>query len=189
MRPGSTPAPPMYHAPVPSPDPTDLLAHHYQALIESVRRSWRVDEERAMDLVHDAIVRVYESFGTFDPGKGEFRGWVWGILRHVAAPKKQVLPGPEPVEHPEPLADLVVDEVAGFIRASVGALPEAYRKTVELRFYAGKPLGEIAKDLGVPIGTVKARLSRAPEMLRQSTTVQATTARLVLERMKKKPKG
>lgn len=64
MRPGSTPAPPMYHAPVPSPDPTDLLAHHYQALIESVRRSWRVDEERAMDLVHDAIVRVYESFGS-----------------------------------------------------------------------------------------------------------------------------
>jgi len=174
--------------PDPAPDLDALLLREYQSLVELVRRKWRLGEEDALDLVHDAIVRVYESFGTFDPAKGDFRGWVWGVLRHVSARKPEPRPEPAKAEEVSPLADLVVDEVAGFIRASAGALPEAYRRTVELRFYGGMALGEIAKELGVPLGTVKARLARAPEMLRQSMTVQATTARLFLEQMKKKRK-
>jgi RNA polymerase sigma factor (sigma-70 family) len=97
-------------------------------------------------------------------------------------------PGPEPVEAGAPLEDLVVEEVGALIRASVEGLPEAYRKTMELRFYQGLALQDIAKQLAVPLGTVKARLSRASEMLRQSSAVQATTARLVLDRLKKKQK-
>ena len=168
-----------------SPDPSDLLLREYQSLVDQVRRARKLDEEAALDLVHDAFVRVYESFQNYDPAKGEFRGWLWGVLKHAAIKKPQPGLRPEGAEDASPLADLVGEEVVKFVRSSVEALPEAYRRTVEMRFYEGKDMAAIAKELGVPLGTVKARLSRAPEMLRQGMAVQATTARLFLERKKK----
>jgi RNA polymerase sigma-70 factor (ECF subfamily) len=166
----------------------DLLQREYQSLIDQVRRAWRLGEEAAMDLVHEAIVRVYGSFANYDPEKGDFRGWVWGILKHASLRRPEKKPEAREPEEASPLADLVGEEVSRFVHGSVGALPEAYRKTVELRYYQGLPLAEIAKIQGVPLGTVKARLSRAPDMLRQSLTVQATTARLFLEHKKKSRK-
>ncbi|MBI2921858.1 MAG: hypothetical protein HYY18_12300, partial [Planctomycetes bacterium] len=85
----------------------------------------------------------------------------------------------DPVEA-SPLGDLVAEEVFRFVGASVAALPPAYRRTVEMRFFESLPVAGIARALGVPVGTVKARLSRAPDMLRQTLSVQATTARFVL---------
>ena len=167
------------------PDPSDLLLREYQSLVEQVRRSRKLDEEGALDLVHDTFLRVYESFQNFDPAKGEFRGWLWGVLKHVAVRKPQPGLRPEQADDASPLSDLVGDEVVKFVRSSVMALPESYRRTVEMRFYEGKEMAAIAKELGVPLGTVKARLSRAPEMLRQGMAVQATTARMFLERKKK----
>ncbi|MCC6738916.1 MAG: sigma-70 family RNA polymerase sigma factor [Planctomycetia bacterium] len=169
-----------------TPDPSDLLLREYQSLVDQLRRARRLDEEAALDLVHDAFVQVYASFQNFDPAKGEFRGWLWGVLKHVAVKRRPAPLKPEGASEESPLADLVGEEVVKFIRASVAALPEAYRRTVEMRFYEGKELAVIAKELGVPLGTVKARLSRAPDMLRQGMTVQATTARMFLERKKKR---
>ncbi|MBI2920567.1 MAG: hypothetical protein HYY18_05735, partial [Planctomycetes bacterium] len=81
------------------PDPGALLEREYLALVDAVRRHWRRDEESALDLVHDAVVRVYESFGSFDPAKGEFRAWLWGILKHAASGRPQPHPRPaDPVE-------------------------------------------------------------------------------------------
>ncbi|MCE9581916.1 MAG: sigma-70 family RNA polymerase sigma factor [Planctomycetes bacterium] len=167
-------------------DLPDLLLREYQGLVAQVRRAWKLDEEAAMDIVHDTIVRVYESIGGYDPEKGEFRGWLWGVLKHAAVRKPQPPLRPEGTQDASPLGDLVGEEVVRFMRASVGTLPESYRRTVEMRYYEGKSLAAIAKELGVPVGTVKARLSRAPEMLKQSMSVQATTARMFLEQMKKK---
>lgn len=168
------------------PELSDLLQREYQGLIDQVRRAWKLDEESALDIVHDTIVRVYESFGTYSPEKGEFRGWLWGVLKHAAIRRPRAALKPEGVEDASPLADLVGEEVVRFVKASVTALPESYRRTVEMRFYEGKDLAGIAKELGVPLGTVKARLSRAPDMLRQGMAVQATTARMFLERKKKR---
>lgn len=177
-----------YHSPVAAKDDADLpdlLLREYQGLLAQVRRAWKLDEESAMDLVHDAFLRVYSSFQNFDPAKGEFRGWLWGVLKHAAIKKPPPKLKPEEPVNDAPLAEMVGEEVISFIRASVSALPEAYKRTVEMRFYEGKDLATIARDLGVPVGTVKARLSRAPEMLRQSMTVQATTARMFLEQKKR----
>jgi RNA polymerase sigma-70 factor (ECF subfamily) len=49
----------------------------------------------------------------------------------------------------------------------VASLPEEHRLVVELRFFAGATLDEIAAALGCPLGTVKSRLHHALEKLRQ----------------------
>jgi RNA polymerase sigma-70 factor (ECF subfamily) len=49
----------------------------------------------------------------------------------------------------------------------VTSLPEEQRLVVELRFFAGATLEEIAAALGCPLGTVKSRLHHALGELRQ----------------------
>ena len=53
------------------------------------------------------------------------------------------------------------------VRQAVANLPEEHRLVVELRFFAGAKLDEIAAVLDCPLGTVKSRLHHALEKLRQ----------------------
>jgi RNA polymerase sigma-70 factor (ECF subfamily) len=56
------------------------------------------------------------------------------------------------------------------VQAAVAALPDEHRVVVELRFFAGLSLDEIATLLGCPLGTVKSRLHYALEKLRLAKT-------------------
>ncbi len=58
-------------------------------------------------------------------------------------------------------------EDAQRVRRAVASLPEEHRLIVELRFFSGATLDEIAVVLGCPLGTVKSRLHYALEKLRQ----------------------
>ncbi len=53
------------------------------------------------------------------------------------------------------------------IDAALGALPRQYRDAVVLSCLEGKPEAEVARELGVPAGTVKSRLARGLERLRE----------------------
>lgn len=66
------------------------------------------------------------------------------------------------------------DHNAAAMEAAVVALPEPYREIVLLRFYAGLSCPVIAEQLGVPVGTVTKRLSRAYALLRDSLEGKTT---------------
>lgn len=57
------------------------------------------------------------------------------------------------------------DESAALLSA-VRALPEAYSAVIHLHYYEGYSIKEIAKLLGLPVGTVGVRLARGRERLR-----------------------
>ncbi|GAA1659315.1 SigE family RNA polymerase sigma factor [Fodinicola feengrottensis] len=78
----------------------------------------------------------------------------WRRSRQLVALLRQSAAG-APVAEPE----LSPDRVA--VMAAIGRLPAAQRDTVALFYIADLPVNEIAATLGVPVGTVKARLSRA----------------------------
>ena len=59
-------------------------------------------------------------------------------------------------------------ERATEIRTAVTSLPEPYRETVALRFFAEASLDEIARQTGRPLGTVKTHLHRGLARLRAS---------------------
>ena len=58
-------------------------------------------------------------------------------------------------------------EDARRVRQAVASLPEEHRLVVELRFFAGATLDEIAAALDCPLGTVKSRLHHGLEKLRR----------------------
>jgi len=54
------------------------------------------------------------------------------------------------------------------LRAAIDALPEKYRAVVTLYHLQGRQYDEIARVLGLPMGTVKTHLFRAKDLLRKA---------------------
>jgi len=54
----------------------------------------------------------------------------------------------------------------------VAGLPEPYREVILLRYYGDCSCAEVAERLGVPLGTVTKRLSRAYDEMRRSLAVR-----------------
>jgi RNA polymerase sigma-70 factor (ECF subfamily) len=126
------------------------------------------NEEAAEEASQESFVRAFFALRKLE--KPElFFSWLLGIASRVALEtardkrkRKQMAPLPrEPAEPPGDGPDLVV-------RQAVGELPAPYRQVVLLRYYGGMSCAEVAKELGMPLGTVTKRLSRAYALLRES---------------------
>jgi len=133
------------------------------------------DRQAAEDLVQETLLEAWRSLVRFD-GRCRFSTWLYGILRHrflkarrrrraAQASTSEVLDGDSSAPSPERLAE--ASEDARRVRRAVASLPEEHRLVVELRFFAGATLDEIAAALGCPLGTVKSRLHHALEKLRR----------------------
>ena len=106
-----------------------------------------------------------------------FSTWLYGILRHrflkgrrqQNAARLSASDGLDqtPCIAYTPDRSAETSEDALRIRRAVASLPEEHRLVVELRFFAGATLDEIAAALGCPLGTVKSRLHHALKKLRQ----------------------
>jgi len=134
------------------------------------------DSHWAEDLVQETLVEAWRSLARFD-GRCRFSTWLYGILRHrflkgrrgpnaVRLSASDALGQKQCTAH-SPDQSAEVSEDAQQIRRAVASLPEEHRLVVELRFFAGATLEEIAAALDCPLGTVKSRLHHALEKLRQ----------------------
>jgi RNA polymerase sigma factor (sigma-70 family) len=65
----------------------------------------------------------------------------------------------------DPEEQLIKEQNIRLIQEVVGKLKPRYRKLIELRYFKEYSYEEIAEELGLPIGTVKAQLFRARELL------------------------
>lgn len=135
------------------------------------------DRHRAEDLVQETLVEAWRSLGRFDE-RCRFSTWLYGILRHrflkglrsrsiSPASREESFPELLVASWPTPPATAEHSEDALRVRDALADLPEEHRRVVELRFFAGAALDEIAAALGCPVGTVKSRLHHGLEKLRQ----------------------
>jgi RNA polymerase sigma factor (sigma-70 family) len=129
----------------------------------------------SQDVVQDACVRALRGIGNF--AGGDARSWVLTIVRRAAydwlrknrpAPIVATVDGdhPECAQLPEPGAGtaeswLIDREYEALFESAFAALPAPYRQTIALRHLQGLTYREIAETIGISIGTVMSRLSRA----------------------------
>jgi RNA polymerase sigma-70 factor (ECF subfamily) len=152
----------------------EVARDHGQFLFTvAYRLTGNVDDAR--DLVQEALLRVRRGLATYEPGSLE--GWLARIVTNVflddVRRKKrrpvQALPAePDLVVPPAVAADVAAD-AAGLsteIQAAIAALPEEFRVPVVLCDVADQSYEDIARALGVPIGTVRSRLHRGRKLLR-----------------------
>jgi len=145
-------------------------------------RLWRCalalgrDGHWAEDLTQETLVEAWRSLARFD-GRCRFSTWLYGILRHrflkgrrhqnAARISATDALGQTPSTADSPDCSAEASEDAQRVRRAVASLPEEHRLVVELRFFAGATLDEIAAALDCPLGTVKSRLHHGLEKLRQ----------------------
>lgn len=150
-----------------------LVDRHAEPLWRSARALCRDDQE-AEDLAQETLVEAWRSLRRFD-GRAAFSTWLYGILRHrflKSRRKRRPSPvdaeqvGAGPSRDSAPPAAAEQAEAARLVQAAVASLPDEHRAVLELRFFAGASLGEIAVALGCPLGTVKSRLHHGLEKLR-----------------------
>ena len=133
----------------------------------------RGDRERADDLVQDTLERALSRWHLRRAG-GNLRGWLYAILYNRFLSDQQRLRRRGP--HGALSEDAEIPGVAGgqdsalehrdLLRA-FSALPEEQRSVLLLIAVEDLSYEEAAQVLGVPIGTVMSRLSRARERLRR----------------------
>jgi len=144
----------------------------YGIALRIVRR-----HEVADDVAQEAFMRAHQALSTFDLDR-PFGPWICRIasnlaINHVRSPQAREAPLPEGhAETPAPgkgALDLVLEREAREVleRALLG-LPAEQRAVFALRTFEELSYREIADALGISIGTVMSRLSRARERLREA---------------------
>ena len=130
------------------------------------------DVTRADDLVQSCLVRAVAKQHLWQPGT-DLRAWLFTILhnQHVNVVRRAVreativgIEGEAESLSMQPNAYDVLQ--LRDLEVALAQLPEEQRQTVLLVGLEGLPYEEVAAILGVPIGTVRSRLSRGREQLR-----------------------
>ncbi|MEN8184919.1 MAG: sigma-70 family RNA polymerase sigma factor [Myxococcota bacterium] len=131
----------------------------------------------AEDLLHDVFLEVWNKAGDFDPQRGRVRGWLLMRVRCRAIDRARALQvarrhglaAPESPAPPPP--DLSAGPDAVRARRALETLPKEQRTVMELAYFGGLTGREIAERCGIPVGTVKSRLSAAMKRLRRELGV------------------
>jgi RNA polymerase sigma-70 factor (ECF subfamily) len=148
-----------------------LVERYERALLAGIRVR-RARADTVEEVAQEALVRAFENLGSLQKPESFF-AWLLGIAYHVA----QEIAGRERRERGR-LAQYahepaVAGPAAGWsgdaaLEAAIASLPDVFREVVLLRFYGGYSCAEVAQLLGVPLGTVTKRLSRAYQELREA---------------------
>lgn len=119
------------------------------------------DRGLAEEAVQETFLRAWRAGDRFDPELGSLRTWLFAILRNVVidlgrarASRPGVAEGGiEPSVEPfdEALLSWQVEE-------GLRRIGDQHRRVLIETYYRGRPYAEIAKELGVPEGTVKSRV-------------------------------
>jgi RNA polymerase sigma-70 factor (ECF subfamily) len=135
------------------------------------------NREEAEDLTQETYAKAVKGFSSFQPGTN-FRAWMYRILRNTFLTSRTGLKSFESIEETEDDSAAVVEHTPEsillqrldeeLVQRAIDELPVLYREALLL--YEGEEMSyqEISTALGIPIGTVMSRLSRARRALRDN---------------------
>ena len=140
----------------------------------------RLGQDAADDIVAETFLLAFRQRDSYDQARADARPWLYGIATNLIGRHRRAeirlyralaRTGADPVM--EPFTDRVDDQVSAGTasrRLAVGLarLPDQLRDTLLLVAWSGLSYEEAATALGVPVGTVRSRMSRARSKLRRT---------------------
>ena len=155
-------------------------------LIPRLRRYARAlvgDRAAADDLVQDTLERAWAKLHLYRRGT-DLRAWLFTVMHNVHVNKVRATRATDPLEDEMPeLAQRASQGDALMVRdldRSISRLPAEQRSVLLLVTLEDMSYEEVARTLGIPIGTVMSRLSRAREKLRAMMLGVSASAKLKL---------
>ncbi|MGH8519479.1 MAG: RNA polymerase sigma factor [Panacagrimonas sp.] len=153
-------------------------------LIPRLRRYARAlvgDRAAADDLVQDTLERAWAKLHLYRRGT-DLRAWLFTVMHNVHVNKVRATRATDPLEDEMPeLAQRAPQGDALLVRdldRAITRLPAEQRAVLLLVTLEEMSYEEVARTLGIPIGTVMSRLSRAREKLRAMMIGQSVTTKL-----------
>ena len=144
------------------------------------------DRAAAEDLVQETYLKACKGFASYQQGTN-FRAWIYRILRNTFLTSQAGLSAmaslddederplePETTDTPESI--LLASREQEKIQAALEALPVHYREIILLSDLEEMSYQEISQALGIPMGTVMSRLSRARGAMRRLLSQRAEGA-------------
>lgn len=158
------------------------LVRRYQRPITSYVFRMLGDYESALDVTQEVFIKVFNSLDRYS-SEYKFSTWLYRIAHNAAIDhmrRNSISPQSLETENadgayelqiesslPSPEVEQERSEWRTEIEAVVKCLPAAYRDLIVLRHSQDLSYDEIASVTGLPLGTVKNRLFRAREMMRE----------------------
>ena len=142
------------------------------------------NKEEAEDLVQEAFIKAFRALGSFNE-EYAFSTWLYKIavnncIDYLRKKRLQTFSYDKPMDmkdgtlrreyadyEPTPDNQLLSAEKSKFINQAIDELPPKYRTVIVLRHREEYSYEDIAEKLHLPLGTVKARIFRAREMLKR----------------------
>lgn len=149
----------------------------YAPRVKSYMLRQGADPATAEELAQETLLAVWRKAALYSDEKGSATTWIFTIARNLRIDRlrKEVVwqPLPEnnderPSEDPAPDEELSERERGERVRAMLAELPPDQSEVVNLAFIEGLSHSEIAKRLGLPLGTVKSRMRLAYQKIRDA---------------------
>ncbi len=140
------------------------------------------EQELVEDLVQEVFIKAFKNLATYS-NKYAFSTWLYRIATNhtIDYLRKKKLPtfsisdpiktkdGEVEVQLPDTSfatdAPIIKSERKAIVQEAIANLPEKYRKVIRMRHMDELSYDEIADELNIPLGTVKAHIFRARELL------------------------
>ncbi len=162
----------------------EAYEHLMQKYREPIRRHVaRMVRDRAMvdDLVQESFIKAFTSLGSYSSAYA-FSTWLYKIatnhtIDYLRKRKLKTFSIDQPVregdDRPYELPDatyrpdrhVMADQRRALIQEAIDALPPKYHRVIVMRHQQEMSYDEIADELGLPLGTVKAHIFRARALL------------------------
>jgi RNA polymerase sigma factor (sigma-70 family) len=164
----------------------DAIYSKYNKTVLSYLKNRIKDEMVAEELASDVMIKVHKSLSTYDETLSQLNTWIMNIAKNCMIDhfRKRTLPvvslesiytewanGDEDaqVDRLSPLKDtsnnpeeiLIENEVSVELMKKFKSLTEPEKTVAQLHFFDGLSYDEVAEQLSMPLGTVKAKLHNA----------------------------
>ena len=162
-----------------NPQAFKILVLRYQRMVFFYLRNFPFPEQVREDLAQETFLRAYRNIDRFDPAKGAaFSTWLMTIARNLAlnerakaGPRRERSGGFREEEYGRvdkgPQEILEQHSLKSRVREALSRLPEKFHTAVVLSYFDELSLEEIAQIEDCPVGTVKSRVFRGKQILRQ----------------------
>jgi RNA polymerase sigma-70 factor, ECF subfamily len=158
-------------------DAFEVLYRRYHDRAYRVAREISGADAYAEEAVQEAFASIWNARATYRPDRPTAAAWLLAVVRYRAIDVARRNSAYEAARVNESILEHkpAIDDVAGQaldrielaeLRGGLTLLPDVQRQVIVLAFYAGLSQTEIADQLGLPLGTVKARIRRGLARLR-----------------------
>lgn len=155
---------------------SELVVSHQDSKIRLARNL--VDPQDAEEAIQDAFIAAFRDISRFDPEKASFSTWLGMIARRRTIDvirrreRERTIDTSLDIdpETPDPDSDPAEIHEAAERRielmAAMEGLPEEHREILAFCYWGGLSQSQAAKQIGIPLGTLKSRSHAALESLR-----------------------